>query len=85
MLQWRIVEGLFRGMIVVFEFQDVGRRKTEISMTALHKFDTLPLPKMFIEFGLEVIMQQAGAKLRSLVEEDFAHPKNETSGTVKSN
>ena len=30
---------------------------------------------MFIEFGLEVIMKRAGAKLRALAEDDFKNPK----------
>ena len=70
-IQWRIVGGLFSGMVVVFDFKDVGRRRTEISMTALYKFHKLPLAQFFVEFGLEVIMQKAGAHLRSLVESDY--------------
>lgn len=74
-LQWRIVGGLFKGMTVVYDFKDVGNRKTQIAMSALYKFKKMPLPKLFIEFGLEVIMQRAGAKLRALAEDDFKNPK----------
>ncbi len=74
-IQWLIVGGLFEGMVVVFDFKDVGHRKTQIAMSAYYEFSKLPLAKIFIEFGLEVIMQKAGAQLRSLVEADFNKPR----------
>lgn len=74
-LQWRVVGGVFEGMSVVFDFKDAEKRRTEIAMTAFYHYKKLPLPDMFIEFGLEVIMKRAGAKLRALAEDDFKNPK----------
>lgn len=76
-LQWRVVGGLFEGMVIVFNLRPLNEHKTEVVMTAKYKFKTLPLPlpKFFVEFGLEVIMQETGKELSKLLEADYAQQK----------
>ncbi|NQZ01067.1 MAG: hypothetical protein HRT45_10425 [Bdellovibrionales bacterium] len=68
-LYMKVVRGHFLGMTVGFRIQkDAKSRKSEILMTALHPFEKLPLPRFFMEFGLEVVFQQLGQRLRSRME-----------------
>ncbi|MCB0407446.1 MAG: hypothetical protein KDD34_04520 [Bdellovibrionales bacterium] len=64
-----VQEGAFKGMRVAFRLKDAKSRKTEISMTAQYEFDKLPMPRFFIEFGLEVIFQKIAEKTRSHIEQ----------------
>lgn len=65
-LYMKVTRGHFLGMVVAFRvLKDAKSRKSEILMTAVHPFETLPLPKSFIEFGLEFVFQHIAQKLRS--------------------
>jgi hypothetical protein len=65
-----VLDGEFKDMKGVMQFQDHGRRKTEISMTVHDDFDKLPLPGFFIEFGLEVVFQKMAERMRSFIEKE---------------
>jgi hypothetical protein len=75
----KVIKGHFLGMTVGFRIQkDAKSRNSEILMTALHPFETLPLPRFFVEFGLEVVFQQLGQRLRQKME---LGPLNSTQAT----
>ena len=71
-IAYKIISGVFTGMSGELGFEDVGRRKTEISMTGLYPFEKLPVPAFFAEFGLEVILQKMAARMRAYVEEQYS-------------
>ena len=74
-LYLRVIKGQFLGMTVGFRvLEDAKSRGSEILMTARHPFDKLPLPKLFMEFGLEVVFQQLGHKLRRKIESNPLAP-----------
>lgn len=70
-ISYKIISGVFTGMSGELGFEDVGRRKTEISMTGLYPFEKLPVPAFFAEFGLEVILQKMASRMRAYVEEQY--------------
>ena len=69
-IRWTHTKGLFTGMKGVLRFKDIGRRKHQITMTARYNFSKLPLPKFFVQFGLEVVLQKAAFKLRQYIEHE---------------
>ena len=70
-ISYKIISGVFAGMQGELAFEDVGRRKTEISMTGVYPFEKLPVPAFFAEFGLEVILQKMATRIRAYVEEQY--------------
>ncbi|MEZ4871671.1 MAG: hypothetical protein R2827_05365 [Bdellovibrionales bacterium] len=69
---WNVVGGFFSGMKLQFVFSPIEGRKSQIALYGVHRYKSLGIPKFFIEFGMEVIMQQAAKRLRALLEEDFS-------------
>jgi hypothetical protein len=41
-------------------------------MTGEYSYDHFPVPKFFLEFGVEVIFQKMALRLRRYVEEQYA-------------
>lgn len=70
-LRFLVLEGGFKDMKGLLEFKDHERRKTEISMTVQDEFDKLPLPRFFLEFGLEVVFQKMAERMRSHIEKEI--------------
>lgn len=65
---FHVVAGTLSGMKGVVEIRDIERLKSEFSMTALYDYDKLPIPQLFVEFGLEMVLKQMAEKIRSMVE-----------------
>lgn len=65
---FHVVAGTLSGMRGVVEIKDIERLKSEFSMTALYEYDKLPIPQLFVEFGLEMVLKQMAEKIRSMVE-----------------
>lgn len=76
-ISYKIISGVFTGMEGELAFEDVGRRKTEISMTGHYPFEKLPVPAFFAEFGLEVILQKMATRMRAYVEEQYDQTQKE--------
>lgn len=70
-LQWRVLEGVFPGMTGYISFENVKNSKSEVAIWGEHTYSEWPIPKLFLEFGLEVVLQRFGQSLRALVEADF--------------
>ncbi len=67
-IRFHIFKGTFAGMIGVIRFKDYKRRKSEIQLLAQYDYVDLKIPKFFIEFGLEVVLQKIASKLRVFIE-----------------
>jgi ribosome-associated toxin RatA of RatAB toxin-antitoxin module len=67
-IRFRVIDGVFRGMTGLVSFQDMSPKQSEISLTAAYDFVKLPMPKFFLEFGLEVALQRMAGALRNHVE-----------------
>jgi hypothetical protein len=70
-VQWECVEGQFKGMKGVFQVEEIERQKTEISMTAVYRSETLPLPKVLMGLGLEIIGRQVATKIRDYITNQY--------------
>lgn len=76
-IRFCVVEGVFANTGVVFRLDELEKGRTQISLTALKGFDKLPMPRFFVEFGLEIALKVAAGKMRSFVEEAFEREKKE--------
>jgi hypothetical protein len=65
---FHVVAGTLSGMKGVVEIKEIEHLKSEFSMTALYDYDKLPIPQLFVEFGLEMVLKQMAEKIRSMVE-----------------
>lgn len=70
-IHWECIEGQFLGMKGVFQVEEIERQKTEISMTAIYKSETLPLPKILMGLGLEVVGRQVAQKMRDYIFDQY--------------
>ena len=70
-IDYEILNGPLRGLKGAFEFTEIGSIQTEVGIVSEFHYDELPLPKFFIEFGLEVVFQKMAVNLRNYVEHEF--------------
>lgn len=70
-LNFEVVSGVMKGMKGVLKVHDHGFSKSLVSIDADYYYSKWALPKIFLEFGLEVVLQKFAGRLRSLIEADF--------------
>jgi hypothetical protein len=70
-IRFCVLEGAFKGMNGTLHLEEFNGAKSQISLTSIQGFDKLPIPKFFVEFGLEVAMQMVATKMRTFVEEAY--------------
>lgn len=75
-IAYRIVSGPLQGYAGSVTFAAVNAGKSEVGISGEYKYDQFPIPRFFLQFGLEVVMQKMAWRLRSSVEEKWhsQHP-----------
>jgi uncharacterized membrane protein len=74
-IEFLVASGSMQGMTGVIELTSLTPLKTEVGVEALFRYDQFPAPRVFLEFGLEVVFQRMAARLRAYVEEEYAKQK----------
>lgn len=70
-IEFMVAGGAMQGLSGTFTFTDLGPKKSEVGIACEFNYDQFPAPKVFLEFGLEVVFQRMAARLRAYVEEEF--------------
>jgi hypothetical protein len=77
-IQWTHVSGVFTGMEGRIEFATLlpakgatATERSEIALATGYRYNKFPIPALFLEFGLEVIMQKIAGRMRSFIEEEY--------------
>ena len=70
-LTFRILEGPMQGLRGQLDFVALGPSKTEVGIEGEYAYTRFPLPRFFLEFGLEVAFQKMAARLRQKVESSY--------------
>lgn len=70
-IRYRVISGVFAGMTGVLRIDEVNSKRCEISLTSLFAYNELPMPKFFVEFGLEVALRIMATRMRSFAEREF--------------
>lgn len=70
-IHWESISGRFKGMKGVFQVEEIERHKTEISMTADYRSEKLPLPKILMGLGLEIVGRQVAVKMREYILDQY--------------
>jgi len=70
-LDYKIVSGPFEGMTGAVTFAELGPKKMEIGLTGEAHYSELPVPRFFLTFGLEVILQKLAARLRGFAADEY--------------
>lgn len=70
-IHWECYKGTFQGMKGLFQIEEIERQKTEISMTADYRSETLPLPKVLMGLGLEIVGRQVAQKMRQYIVDQY--------------
>lgn len=68
---FKVIQGHFLGMEGKVSFNEVSALRSEIGFAAGYRYDKLPFPKFFVEFGLEVVIQKIAALLRTNIENQY--------------
>ena len=68
---YEVIRGPMMGFRGEFSFEDIGRNVSEVGMGGEFSYKTFPIPKLFLEFGLQVVFQKMAVRLRQNVEEEF--------------
>jgi hypothetical protein len=76
-LEFTVLTGPMNGFTWGLAFDPVQPSKCEVAISGEYSYETFPIPKLFLEFGLEVIFQRIAQRLRGFVEESFTRPQNE--------
>lgn len=72
-IEFTVIEGSMKGLKGKFDFAEVPGKspQTEVGIDAEFRYDDFPVPKVFLEFGLEVVFQRMAGRLRGHVEEQY--------------
>lgn len=68
---FKVIQGHFLGMEGKVSFVEVSPLRSEIGFAAGYRYDKLPFPQFFVEFGLEVVVQKIAALLRTNIENQY--------------
>jgi hypothetical protein len=68
---YRILQGPMTGYRGRVELQAVAKNNCEVGFSGEYQFDKFPIPKLFLDFGLEVIFQRMAIRLRGYVEDEY--------------
>lgn len=71
LVNWTVKKGFLEGLQGQLKSEEKGFGKTLFSVQADDDFKKAPIPKIFVEFGFEVVVQKFAENVRSLVESDF--------------
>lgn len=78
-IQFEIVRGTFQGMKGEFSFEKFDESRTIIGFNSLYNYEELPIPRFFVRFGLEVVIQKMSERIRSVIESEYKKSLREAS------
>ncbi|MBX3021334.1 MAG: SRPBCC family protein [Bdellovibrionales bacterium] len=67
-VEFTVVEGPLKGMRNTISFTPLSAGKTEVGIEGFYSYDEFPIPKFFLEFGMEVVFQKIATRLRQQAE-----------------
>lgn len=67
-LNFKVLRGHFVGMQGAFTFEEFKPQMTLMGFRAVFDYKTLPMPRFFVEFGLEVVLQKVAKDMRTFLE-----------------
>lgn len=73
LIAYKLVGGPMTGFAGQIDFVKVAERKCEVGFVGEYKYDNFPIPRLFLEFGMEVVLQRMAARLRAFTEEELSH------------
>lgn len=71
-IDYKVIAGPLAGMTGAVSFANLGA-KTEVGLTGEYKYEQFPIPRLFLEFGMEFMLQRMAARLRAFAREEFEH------------
>ena len=74
-IDFSVVEGTLKGLAGQLLFSSISTVKSEVGIHADYQYDRFPIPKLFLEFGMEVVFQKMAVFLRQYVEEQYEQAK----------
>lgn len=76
-IEFQIVAGPLAGFRGILSFSKISPAlaapKCEVGMWGEYKYDVFPIPKVFLEFGIEVVFKRLAERLRSHIEAEYSH------------
>lgn len=67
-LNFKVLRGNFVGMAGAFTFENYKPGITLMGFNATYDYKDLPMPRFFVEFGLEVVLQKVARDMRAFLE-----------------
>ena len=81
-LDFTMLTGAMRGFQWALSFADLNSGICEIAIDGSYLYDQFPIPRLFLEFGMEAVFKRMAERLREQVE---AHWKVEKANTAQGN
>jgi hypothetical protein len=82
-IDFTVIEGMFVCLQGLVTFSEVEPLKSEIGFFSGYRYKDLPMPRFFIEFGLEVVIQKISGFLRGYIENEFSKAKRQATEDKK--
>jgi hypothetical protein len=67
----KVVEGALKGLAMGLHVTSIAAEICEVGVDGEFAYEKFPLPRFFVEFGMEVILKRMAWRLRHQVESDF--------------
>jgi hypothetical protein len=68
---FNVVEGSLKGFNGLFRFEPLASKISEVGLEGNLVYEKISLPKVFLEFGMEVVLQRLAGKLRRFAEDEY--------------
>lgn len=74
-LEYEVLEGALVGMTGVLSFAEINPMRTEVGIFSQFNYGALSVPRIFVEFGFEVVFQRMAINLKNRVEHEYKNSK----------
>ena len=70
-----VVRGVFKGLSGELKLRELSSRNSEVTLEANYFYNEVPIPQVFLDFGLEMVLQKMAARMRGYIEEKYKKRK----------
>ena len=70
-VNFSVFEGFFKGANAQLKIAKKTRRNTDVSLQVTYDYKEWPMPKLFIEFGIEVVLQKIASKIKTFLQKEY--------------
>lgn len=69
--------GFFKGANAQMKLLKKTQRNTDVSVQVIYNYKQWPVPKLFLEFGIEVVLQKMASTVKTFLQDKYKKERND--------